>query len=86
MGPNMFVHHMAIEADRKTLEARAERGWRVEQAAAARQRSMPQAAARRIPAVLAVRARWSVGAVLIRTGARLQAASGLAVARSAAVA
>jgi hypothetical protein len=70
--PNMTVHYMAVEADRKTLDAQAGRGWRVEEARTASRRPSFGFATRGRWSILTARARWSAGTVLVQTGARLQ--------------
>lgn len=74
MDPNMTVHYMAVEADRKTLDAQAGRSWRVEEAQVARRRPSLVIAARGRWSVWAARARWSVGTMLVHAGVRLQGA------------
>ena len=56
------VHSMAIEADRRTLSARAERGWLISQEATG---GVPRLAA----------LRRATGIALVRAGAWLQRAS-----------
>ncbi len=74
MDPNMTMYYMAVEADRKTLDARAGRGWRAEQVCVARRTPSSTLAARQRWSSLTARARWSVGTVLVQAGARIQGA------------
>ncbi|HEV2106967.1 MAG TPA: hypothetical protein VGR16_01745 [Thermomicrobiales bacterium] len=77
MDPNMTVHYMAVEADRKTLDARAGRGWQAEQVCLAPRAPASILAARQRWSSLTARARWSAGRVLVHTGARLGGAPGI---------
>jgi hypothetical protein len=69
---NLVAHCMAVEADRKTLDTRAERRWQARCAAAAKKRPALGITPHREWVTRASRARWSAGTVLLRIGVRLQ--------------
>ncbi len=74
MGPNMDINYMAIQADRKTLEYRAERGWQAKEAGiiASNNRRAAAGGMGGAMAGLVTRTRWSTGNLLVHFGVRLQ--------------
>jgi hypothetical protein len=79
MGPNMDIHYMAIQADRKTLEYRAERGWQAKEAGiiASNNRRAAAGGMGGAMAGLVTRTRWLAGNVLVHAGVRLQGISAI---------
>lgn len=76
MGPNMDINYMAIQADRKTLDHRAGRGWQAKEAGimAANNRRAAAGGMGGAMAGLVTRTRWFAGNALVHTGVRLQGA------------
>jgi hypothetical protein len=79
MGPNMDINYMAIQADRKTLEYRAERGWQAKEAGimASNNRRAAAGGMGGAMAGLVTRTRWFAGNVLVHAGVRLQGIPGI---------